>query len=65
MLLLKQIRISQQLSQQELAHRAGVGQSTIHYIETGVKSPTFKVIEKLATALGVSVAELIDGKEAV
>lgn len=63
MLLLKQIRIKQHLSQKELAHKAGVGQSTIHYIESGVKSPTFKVIEKLAAALGVTVPELIDNKD--
>jgi len=60
MVRLKEIRLTQNLSQQELAKKAGVGQSTIHYIESGVKSPTFKVLEKLAAALGVSVAELIE-----
>ncbi|MDH7577144.1 MAG: helix-turn-helix transcriptional regulator [Bacillota bacterium] len=56
---LKNLRMEQNLSQQELAKRAGLGQSTIHYIETGYKSPTLKVLRKLAAALGVTVSELI------
>ncbi|BCV20347.1 helix-turn-helix domain-containing protein [Moorella sp. Hama-1] len=60
MLRLKEMRLKAKLSQQELAKRAGIGQSTIHYIETGRKSPTYKVLEKLATALDVSVADLLE-----
>lgn len=56
---LKEIREKQNLSQQALAKRAGVAQSSIHYIESGVKSPTLKVLLKLASALGVSVADLL------
>ncbi|HSW65183.1 MAG TPA: helix-turn-helix transcriptional regulator [Dissulfurispiraceae bacterium] len=63
MVRLKKFRLAQKLSQKELSSLAGVGQSTIHYIETGQKSPTVKVVVKLAVALGVSIDELLDKPE--
>ena len=60
MIRLKEIRLKAKLSQQELAKKAGIGQSTIHYIETGHKSPTYKILQKLANALDVSLNELLE-----
>ncbi|MGB9859719.1 MAG: helix-turn-helix domain-containing protein [Moorellaceae bacterium] len=61
MIRLKELRLKAQLSQQELAKKAEIGQSTIHYIETGRKSPTYRILRKLASALGVSVSDLLGG----
>jgi transcriptional regulator with XRE-family HTH domain len=55
----KHIRESLNMSQEDLAKKAGVAQSTIHYIECG-NNPTFKTLKKLAAALGISVTELLD-----
>jgi transcriptional regulator with XRE-family HTH domain len=56
---IKQLRESLGMSQKELAEKAGVAQSTVHYIESG-GNYTRKTIQKLAAALGVSVADLLD-----
>jgi len=55
----KELREKLNMSQLELARKAKVAQSTIHYIETGQKSPTYRVLKKLAAALGVTVSELL------
>ncbi|NPV72895.1 MAG: helix-turn-helix transcriptional regulator [Pelotomaculum sp.] len=46
------------MSQKELAEKAGIAQSTVHYIESG-GNYTHKTLQKLATALGISVSELL------
>lgn len=56
---LKGIRLRMNLSQRRLAQISGVSQPFIHNIESGHKSPTVRTLEKLARALGVSVAELV------
>jgi transcriptional regulator with XRE-family HTH domain len=56
---LQRIRKSRGLSRYALGRRAGVAHSFIAAIEDGQKSPTFRTLEKLAGALGVSVAELV------
>ncbi|MEW6663032.1 MAG: helix-turn-helix domain-containing protein [Bacillota bacterium] len=60
MIKLKELREQKELSQQGLARKAGVAQSSIHYIETGQKSPTIKVLAKIAAALNVNVSDLIE-----
>lgn len=57
---LRQIREERKLSQQALARRAGVAQSTVSEIESGKESPRVKVLAKLAAALGVPVSTLLD-----
>ncbi|TEB04784.1 HTH-type transcriptional regulator Xre [Pelotomaculum schinkii] len=47
-------------SQTELARKAGIPQSAISEIEAGKRIPRTDTLQKLATALGVSVAELLD-----
>jgi len=60
---IKVLREQRKLTQQQLARMAGVAQSTIHYIETGQKSPTLKLLEKIALALDVSVVDLIENTQ--
>ena len=47
------------LSQESLAFRAGLHRNYISDIELGLKSPTLRVIVRLAEALGVTVSTLI------
>lgn len=46
------------ISQEELAQRAGITRTYVGEIETGRRNPALLNIEKLARALGVSVAAL-------
>jgi transcriptional regulator with XRE-family HTH domain len=57
---IKEMRLKKGWSQQELAKRSGVSQSHIHYLESGTKDATSTTLRKLAQALGVSVAELLE-----
>jgi transcriptional regulator with XRE-family HTH domain len=47
-----------------LAQRSGVSRSSISLIERGQSSPTAVVLDKLATALGVSVASMFQDVDA-
>ena len=59
------------LSQEALSERSGVHWVYISHIENGNKSPTLRVIQSLASALGMEVsglmrlAEQIQGEEAL
>jgi transcriptional regulator with XRE-family HTH domain len=57
----KQRRAAAGLSLRELAARSGISSSMISDIERGTKSPTVVTVVRLAQALGVSAAALIDG----
>jgi transcriptional regulator with XRE-family HTH domain len=46
-------------SQQALADRVGVARNTIARLETGNRRPSFAMLERLARAFGVSLAELL------
>lgn len=47
------------LSQESLSFKAGLHRNYISDIERGVKSPSLRVIVKLADALGVTVSALM------
>ena len=47
------------LSQDELAHRAGLHRTYVSGVERGVRNPTVTVLDKLAKALGVSLSTLL------
>ncbi|MCX7779643.1 MAG: helix-turn-helix domain-containing protein [Negativicutes bacterium] len=52
------------LSQTELSEKSGVPQSSISKIETGqLKNPGGITLQKLAAALGVSVAEMLNDSD--
>ncbi len=58
---LRRLRREQDLTQQEVAKRAGISQPLVSFIETGSKgNPTIRVLKKLAKALGVPVTELLE-----
>lgn len=52
-------RINANLTQEQLAHRAGVHRTYIGDLENGRKSPTLDVVEALAGALERTAHELI------
>lgn len=57
---LKQLRIQQGLTQQQLAERADVSISFLGNIERGTKSPTIDTVQKLSNALDVSMVALVE-----
>ena len=59
---LRELRDAQGLSLDALATRSGVSRSNISLIERGESSPTAAVLDKLASALGVSLATLFEDK---
>lgn len=66
-MILRTLRIKQELSQNELARMVGVTQGYISALEVGRKeNPSIKVLSKIAEVLGTSVGVLIsEHKEAV
>lgn len=57
---IKKFRKQRKLSQEELAQKAGITYSTLIKLESGVnKNPTVKTLQQLATALDVSLDELM------
>lgn len=56
----RRIRLEQNLSQEELADKAGVHRTYIGMIERAEKNITLENIEKIARALKVSPKELIN-----
>jgi transcriptional regulator with XRE-family HTH domain len=57
---LRELRAAAGLSLDALAHKSGVSRSNISLIERGQSSPTAVVLDKLASALGVSVASMFE-----
>lgn len=55
---LREMRLAQRLTQRQLADRAGISLEGVWTIENGRKSPRRSTVERLATALGVRLAEL-------
>ena len=48
------------ISQGELAERSGLHRTYVSDLERGARNPSIESIEKLARALGVSVAKLFE-----
>ena len=60
----RELRAEQGLSLETLSARSGVSRSMISLIERGESSPTATVVEKLAGALGVTMATMFEGSAA-
>ncbi|MDB4884362.1 MAG: family transcriptional regulator [Gemmatimonadetes bacterium] len=60
----RDLRAAHAMSLDALAAKSSVSRSMISLIERGESSPTAVVLEKLATALGVTLASLFDGPDA-
>ena len=61
---LRRYRTDMNVSQEELAFRAGVDRTFVSRIERGIRQPTITTIVGLGLALGVSAAELVREAEA-
>lgn len=48
-------RISQNLTQKELAARTGINQSDISKLENGTKNPSLKLLKRLAAGMGMQL----------
>lgn len=56
---LRELREAQGLTQLGLARRASVPRATLAHLETGAGNPTLSVLVKIASALGVTIEELV------
>lgn len=56
---LKRYRSALNVSQEELAFRAGVDRTFISRLERGIRQPTITTLIGLGVALGVSAADLV------
>ena len=56
----QKIRRERGWSQEELAFESGLHRTYISGIERGVRNPTILVLEKIAAALGVPSAKLLE-----
>jgi len=57
---LKQYRKEQKLSLDELSRRAGISKGMLVEIEKGSANPSIAILCKLAAALGISVADIVN-----
>ena len=55
---LKELRLKRGFSQQSLAKKAGVAQSSINYWEKGERKPKLEQLRRIASALDVTIGEL-------
>ena len=60
---LKQIRMSRLMTQAELANATGINRVTIAKYEAGTMDPTIEKAKKLADTLGVTIDELVAGRD--
>jgi transcriptional regulator with XRE-family HTH domain len=56
---LKTLRQAKGMSQEELAHRAGIDRTYISSLERSVYSASIEVVDRLASALDVEAADLL------
>ncbi|MCL5781504.1 MAG: helix-turn-helix domain-containing protein [Firmicutes bacterium] len=52
-----ELRTTQGISLTNLAKRSGIAQSSLSYIESGKTQPTVETVEKICTALGITLSE--------
>jgi Predicted transcriptional regulators len=63
---LRRLRAERQLTQEELAQRAGVDYKYLQKLEgQNPSSPTLSTLEKLAKGLGISLSELVTSVDTV
>ena len=58
---IRKIRRSKGMSQEQLANNARLDRSYVGGIERNERNPTLPVIERLADGLGISLSEMFDG----
>jgi transcriptional regulator with XRE-family HTH domain len=55
---IRQLREKRGLTQEAVAHDAGVTTATLGVIERGLSNPTWATVKAIASAVGVSMGEL-------
>jgi len=60
---LKALRISQKLTQQQLADRIGVAKSVVSYYESGDRYPSYDVLVRITHVFHTSTDYLLDIKK--
>ena len=58
---IKELRDQKGVSQEELAHRAGLSRTGMGFLETGKRWPRLDTLMKVAQGLNVTVDELLKG----
>ena len=58
---IKELRDKKGISQEELAHRAGLSRTGMGFVETGKRWPRLDTLMKVAQGLNVTVDELLKG----
>ncbi|MEK6608749.1 MAG: helix-turn-helix transcriptional regulator [Myxococcota bacterium] len=61
---MRDARLKAKISQEELAHRAGLHRTYVSLLERGERNPSLNVIIDLARALGTTGAALLGKVEA-
>ena len=56
---IRQIRLSKKISQTEIAYRCGFDKSNYNTIEAGKRNPTIITLIRIASALEVSLEEIL------
>jgi XRE family transcriptional regulator, regulator of sulfur utilization len=59
---IRQLRLEKTMTLQEAAAHAGVSVSMLSSVERGDKAPTVVVLDKIATGLGIRLADLLTGQ---
>lgn len=57
---IRRVRIAQDISQAELADKAGLGEATVRRAEVGRGTPSTPTLQAIAGALGVRLSWLLD-----
>jgi transcriptional regulator with XRE-family HTH domain len=57
---LRRLREAKGLSQEQFAEDAGIHRTYVSDLERGARNPTIRVVDKIASALGVSMGQLLD-----
>lgn len=58
----KELRLKQSISQEELAFRCGLSKNYISDVERGTRNISLKSIEKIADGLAINIKELFEFK---
>ena len=61
---LRRLRKEREITQEDFATDSGFDRGYISGVERGVRNPSLLVLERIARALGVDVAELVDAEKA-
>lgn len=60
---LRQVRLRQEISQEKLGELAGLHRTFVSMVERGERNVTLATVEKLSTALGCRMADLMPDSE--